>query len=465
MTALGPNARATLVVAAVLLLPVAVIAVCFWPGLANADTLTQANQARTGVITNQHAPVLTWLWSFVWPIGIGLGYVLVAQLLVTAVGVYLMLRAAFQPIASALLTGAVLVFPPVLGTLAVVGRDAWFAGSLTMMFGLLARGAVSEGQARRRCLIGATAFAFVALVSRQNAAPAVVLGCVLVAGMALERRRRRGVLVATAAGVALTGALMLLQVSITRAIAPADSNPEQYVFVYDLGAVSVSTGENLFPADVVPDRRLESIETHWIADSVLPMVVPADAPLKAFLPAGKVDSLRAAWRDAILDHPGAYLDARWTLWLRQIALTRVPRQVYHPGIDQSFLGITPRFPDLFEAGLDYLDALTINSQYDGSVIFTTWIYLLIAIACAAVWLAGRPRTWIAAVVAGFALSAITYQIGLFFGAMSVYLRFEYPAVLVGVVSLLLLIARVVGVVAERRSAPAGARPWRRARTA
>src|SRR4051794_33730396 len=69
-----------------LLVPVVLVSLSFWPGHMNADTLTQIDQVRNGQYTNQHASLLLRLWAPFWDLGVGPGMVLTGQVIVFVAG-------------------------------------------------------------------------------------------------------------------------------------------------------------------------------------------------------------------------------------------------------------------------------------------------------------------------------------------------------------------------------------------
>jgi hypothetical protein len=437
--------RALVPVVGLLALPVAVVWVGFAPGLMNADTLSQIGEMDFGDFTNRHAPLLMALWKPLYELGVGPSAVLAAQVTAFVVAAFILLRTVFRPLPAAAIVAAISFWPPVFGMLGTLGRDTWFAVLLLLSFAFIVRATQSGWPARGRWLAAALVVLWPTLAARQNAATAVVLACALIAALALPhlanrggpwralvRTPRRSILAAIVAGAALTAALLGTQWAAARAIGVRDVSPEQYLFIYDIAALSDREGENLFPPDVLPDQSMTVIDEHWSVDNMLPFVLgpPPGPPLITPLLPEDVDSLRDGWLDAVRDDPGGYLLARGALLGRQVSVTGPSRNVYYPGIDRGVLN--PReysisFPDTYVVAADYLNLFS-DQEQDGGALYTVWAYLLLAGAAALVLMRrGRPLALVA--IGVLALTAITLQAGLFFGATGAGYRLEFPAVI------------------------------------
>ncbi len=418
-----------------LLLPVLAICVGFWPGNMSADTLSQIDQAaRTIPINDQHAPILIWLWRFVWPLGIDPGWIFAAQTIAFALGAYLIARVAFGPLGSSLVTAAVMFSPPVFGSLALIGRDVWFTDFLLLTFGLLAVAVRVRDRERamRWALGGAVVCAFFCLAARQNAASSIVVAAVLIAALTLASRLDRKcsfvrLAAAVGGGVALTLGLLAFQVGFQREVLKVQSvHPEQYLYLYDLAAFSRHENRDAFPHSVYRPRDLQTIETTTSADDITAIAFNSDTETQFPVSADQVADMRESWIDQITGHPLTYLDFRGEAWLRQIGLTRKPMWIYHPFIDPNPRGFETEFTGANRVARGYEDAFA-NPANEGGIVHRAWIYLLIDAVCAA-YLLWRRRTLALAVVGALGVAAWTHQIGLFFGTMGTGFRFEFPAV-------------------------------------
>jgi hypothetical protein len=429
------DARA--IAALVLLLPVAVIGISSWPGHMNVDTLSQIGGVSSGNITDHYAWLLAKLWRVVWPLGVNAGWILTVTLITFMVGSYLVLRAALCRIAAAVAAAIVALLPQNFGSLALVGRDMWFTAVLVLAFGLLVRATQRSGWRQVAFLAASVVAAVLAQAGRQNSITSMVVffaGAAAVAylrwgtrwrwaqGLGSARWRRLG-------GYAVVGVVASLVVAASLSVAkPAlgvrSVHPEQYTYIYDLAALSKREGRVLFSREVFPANNLALLEQGLVYDSVVPLVRQPNPAIATPLPEEQVDQLRDDWRDAVLDTPLEYLDIRWERFMRQLAITEPPRLIYQPGIIRNNLGYQIHFLTANKAARDYVEAFA-DEDLNGTVLHAPWLYLLIALGAAVILL--RSRAPALKIVGLMALAAITYQVGLFFAATNIPVRYEEPA--------------------------------------
>lgn len=423
-----------------LLIPLALVLVGFWPGHMSNDTLEQVRQSRTGELTNQHTPLLNAIWGVGWDLfNAGPGWILFLQNVAFLGGSHLLLRGLLKPLPAALGTVALALFPAVFGMLGYVSRDVWFTAGLLLTFGLVSLAGREQGRTRQLAAAGAILMAFLTCATRQNAAPALWPALILLATLALPFRR------AVLAGSALTVALVAAVFLATAPLDVADNAPQEQLYAYDLAALSIQDGENLFPRSIVDDQSMAPVQERWNVDTVGPFVFAPTQLLQVPLPDDQSADLSSAWRDAITGDPVGYLEQRTTLFLRQLSITRDSVFIYHPQIDANPFGFQIRFPDANAVATDYVEAFAETPSLDGGLIHAIWIYLLICFAATVV-LLRRNRSWALLTLGAAAFGGgIAYQSGLFFGAMATQYRWEWP------VTVCALLALPALVVALRRS--------------
>ena len=161
----------------------------------------------------------------------------------------------------------------------------------------------------------------------------------------------------------------------------------------------------------------------------------------------QIEAERRAEINAIEESPGTWLALHWEEFLRQISITRKANVIMQAPISHNSLGLHQSFPSLDNAASSYVFAFSGEGGEvpQGSVIQDVWIYLLVALVGAVVMLR-RWREPRMLVLGGLALSALAYQIGVFF-SLGVEYRLELPAVAIGLVTLfagarLLLVERL-----------------------
>jgi len=426
-------------------------AVGFWPGHMNNDSLFMIEQASGAIeLNDHHSPILTWIWSLGWPLGLRPGPILVLQVAGFLVGGYLIARAAFGRVAAAFVAVGVAFFPAVFGNLGVVGRDAWFLTLLALLFGFVVL-AARRPDLRRFALVAAAFAGFFCLASRQNAAAAVVIAAV--AGVALvlwprlaSRRRwaRAAIVIACAFAVTVSGVVVA---SVAPRILGADrANPEQYLYLYDLAGLSVREGESEFPSDVYPSADVATLAATSSIDTIIPLAFGDPAPIPMPRSPQEVSEMRDAWTDTITDDPLEYLDWRFDVFMSQIGIDSPGVFIYHPTVDPNMRGYEIAFdlPNDLASGYQELFA---DEALNGHWFHLAWIYLLLAIPTMTVLLPtpGAPR-----VVGGLALCAWTYQVGLFFGTMGTQWRFEFPVAAITVIAATVAVKVLLDQHGERR---------------
>lgn len=445
------------VAAAILLAVTAIVAVPFWPGRMNADTLNEISEVDSGSFSDHHAPVLQALWHVVYHHGVGPGWILTGQTLAFVVGVFLVMRLAFSVVGSAVATAIVCLVPQVYGFLGLVGRDTWFIAALMLSFGCIARVPGSHGTRRAGWVAGALLAGWIALASRQNAAAASVVAFALLAGLLVGpsasgwSRRRLGAI--AAAGLAITIGLFATQVVFKKAIDVRSDNPAAPLYLYDLAAMSSYDRRNYLPPSATSEPTLASVDARFNTDGILAFLEGPDAPIKYPIGAAANKGLSSAWRKRVGADPLGYVRARAALFVRQVSLTRPAEQTYHPFIDENPWGYATSFAGPNELANDYLETFA-DDRYQGNVLFRVWIYLLIAAGLAVVLL--RRRRFAAVMIGSLALTALTYQSGIIAGAMGVTYRFEYPSVVLTIVAAAAAVGLSRG--ALRRVGGPGSRP-------
>ena len=287
----------------ILLVPVVLVCLPFWPGHMNADTMNEISGVMTGKLTNYHAPLLLAPWHLVWGLGIGPGWVLGAQVSCFVFGVYLVMRIAFRPIAAAIAASVIALLPQDYGELALVGRDAWYTAFLMLSVGALAHGFATSPRpprVRRVSLVVSIAAAWLALAARQNAVTSVpviigaAIAVLLVSRWPNAARRWRGRLarLAIVAGAAIVVTLGFYgsQAGLSAAIGVRQVHPEQYIYDFDLAGMSVRENRDLFPHSLVAPEWLADLKQLFSINDITPEIVAPGAPL----PLNMLDSAQVA---------------------------------------------------------------------------------------------------------------------------------------------------------------------------
>lgn len=435
----------------ILLVPVVLVCLPFWPGHMNADTLNEIEQVMTGKLTDYHAPILLGIWHLFWGAGVGPGWVLVVQVGCFVLGAYLLMRLAFGRVGATVAAAVVTLLPQDYGELGLVGRDAWYTALLMLSAGALAWGFRGPAPLRRRRQVSAVAVslaaAWFALSARENA----VTSLVVIAGAAIvlaqlprwrsPAQRLAGHLkrlaIVVLGAIVVTVVLYASMSAVQDVMAVQRVHPEQYIYDFDLAGMSVRENRDLFPRSIVPPSRLRALKRDFSLDDIIPELLADNHPLPAqMLNARQVAAERSAEITAVENGPFTWFGLHWEEFLRQVSITREANVIMHPGIDGNSFGYHASFPRLDNAARGYVESFDQTNLPDpeGGIIFEVWIYLLLAVLGLIVLRRWRdPRRLL---LGALALSSLTYQVGVFV-SMGVQYRLELPSVATGLIVLLI----------------------------
>ena len=440
-----PEALAVAAITALVVVPV-------WPGVFTIDSQVMYRAVVEGEISNWYAPVHQALWRVIH----SLGFPPATMLLLGVVGLVSALIACFRlalgRVWATVATAAVMMYPPIYGLAGWVGRDVWFAALVLGVVAMLGW-AIRTPQRRWVLLGGAFAAAWFAADARQNGFP-VLLVVGGVAGWAWAQDRGRAPLrIIGAAFLTLLVGLGALQLT-REVVVVNDYSPDEILYFQDLVAMSLRDDVLLVPEKYVRVDDLGTVRELWVDGHVGYVLDVPDAPFR-YRPynSSHVDALRAAWRDAIIDHPLDYAVVRTKLTLQLWGLRDGMLSAWFDRSDDlSASGggalswersreLAQSFPSLADARASFLDAFDGQRGYPGPL-HRPWPYLLAGLAGAILLVAagGASRVF------GWAMLAlqVLLQGVLALSAPLVQYRFEYFQVLLGIV------LAVLGVAAWRR---------------
>ncbi len=290
-----------------------------YPGYMSSDSVAQLVEARTGHFSDWVSPTMTAVWRQIELVLAGPLGMLVLQGALVLGGLYVLLGRAMSARAAALAACAVLLFPPVLATLAVI----WPHGQ---MAGFLAAGAAAIASSRRTVRLAGLGLLLLAYAMLPTAAfaalPIVVLGFVWREGQARWLRH--------AIGVGVWAAIVLGGLGLDAALTDTATQRRQVA----LAAVDIAgvlrfagpIGDARLRAELagVPLARSEDIQEP-ARDWYLHPEQILFGPDRLFDP-----PTTAAARDALLDardglaraHPGAYFAHRRRQFRQVLGLSR-----------------------------------------------------------------------------------------------------------------------------------------------
>lgn len=444
-----PNLLRAIVPYLILGLVWALVVAAYAPGQVNGDTLAQIQQIETDFYNDWFAPLLDAMWSIPYNLGLELVVVLVLQVGALLSGLYLLARAFLPRLGASLAASFVLLTPPVLGQVGLLGRDVWFVALMVLAAGCLTR-AGARGRAGLAWLVLFAVAVLLGTAARQNALPMtlLLLGAGGVIAMArLGRPRggaRRKLLAGLAIGVVGTlGLVGVLRLSYS-ALDVYPLHPQQMTFTWDLSSLSVREERVLFPRTIYPAQDLGTLKREFDPDSLWSLILPPENPHLKLTTTGtpltdaRYHALRDAWWSAITSHPGEYAVGRAELWLRLINVTRAPANVAHFDWTGDNEGYGYWNPGLLEVVHDYMALFTspgtelgrIDRFERGGILFVVAFYLVVALALGVVLLrrALREAKWALLAPAALLLGAVLYELVLAVSLPGARYRWSYPLV-------------------------------------
>jgi hypothetical protein len=278
----------------------------FWPGILSDDSLDQWSQLLTFHFTSYHPPVHTltcWLVTRAWlsPAAVGLSQIAALSLLIWALTRACLFCGA--PLALALATGVALILTPALGLMAVtLWKDVPYAICLLWLTFVCWRVAETRGEALGRpATLAALALALAGVsLYRHNGIPvAAATGVWLLAAGPAGRRGRTLATLGAAAAVVAAGLVLpvrLLNVGTVHPVLRHQAPLHQT-------AAMIAAGVELPPADVETVAALMPLET-WRAEYDCRTAVPILWHVNAAAFVARESAFESLWLRAVLRHPG-----------------------------------------------------------------------------------------------------------------------------------------------------------------
>jgi len=422
----------------------------YYPGYMSNDSVVQLRQARSGVLEDNHPPLMAAVWSLLdraWP---GPAGMLALQNLLFWGGLALVClhlpgSRAFHA-AGVLLIG---LFPPLFGLLGTVWKDELMLAARVLATGLILWTHSRGGGVVRGALVGLALL--LAAAARHNAIVAIppLLFWLLHAYRRLHARRRGWTFVRlTALSVGAAGVLHLAAGLLSRSLTEVQTDQWQCIPIYDLVGMSVHADCVLIPAEL--DICTEPLSRARLRELYTPRTLnalwhpPADnpsaqPPFPRIVDPEKLATLRTHWLAMVRAHPGAYWRHRWGTFRQLIGLP--PAELYGPvhwnRINENELGIEFRDSRLNTAVMQLL------RWFCDTPLYRVWIYLLallVLVPCGAWWYARSGHTMTLALSS----SGLLCLLGYFPTTPSASFRYSNWSILTALLVLWALLVPAVG---------------------
>jgi hypothetical protein len=358
----------TLLIIGVFVLAFAVVAVATAPGIYSPDSLDQLLQAKRGVYSDGHPPLMAGLWSVLLRVS-GTAVTLYWLHLGLLSSAFILFALAFRrsdlPSAVWLLLPAA-CSPAILNFIGVLWKDVGLAGCLAFCFAC-----VALSRAARAGQIGALLVvlivSFYAVGVRHNALPAV-LPLIWLSLLPFFPRPgwRRNMGIAT---VAIIGTGLLLvggRLVSYRFLETKRIHLEQAIELFDLAAISVISGADVIPEEAkrasFSSQALRAAYSPTSSSSLIFRTDPAiSPPLQLTENPEYLIIFRRAWEHAIINYPWAYLSHRGAVFASLLGIGR--QTPFYATVDYGQQSAS------FEAGVAVLGDPAVKSIDVGRPIF------------------------------------------------------------------------------------------------
>jgi len=395
----------------------------FYPGVMTYDARFVYEDIAKGFLGDWQSPVMTVLWSLIDPIAPGSGsmFLLIVMIYWLAFGL-LAFTMARDSVWRAFVLLLLAVSPPAFVFVGIIWRDILFAS--TWLLAAALSFAVADRDARLRVPTQAVALGLLALgvLLRPNA---LIAAPILVACIAWPEQfswKRAAIIFVPAA----VGLFALVQVVYYGAFGATRQHPLQTIMVFDLGGISHFTKQNQFPVSWTAAEtallttgcyRATEWDIYWRHE-----------PCRFVMDRLERDKLFGsptiveAWKRAIANHPGAYLQHRaafmWT-FLTGAHLTMWT----HDLDDPSKMALADH--SAFTALRMLHDALKPTPLFRAG----PWLLICIAVCAFAWWRRNTPAGTFAIGVCG---SAAVYMLTFFAVGVASDFRYAYWVVLASI---------------------------------
>jgi hypothetical protein len=366
--------------AGVVAVGIAIVSIYAFPGYMAWDSVEQLAQARTGVLTDWHPPLMSALWGALDRVVPGPATMFLAQCTLFLVGLMVLLRRRMSHRRAALLTLGIFVVPPSLAMMAMVVKDSLMCGAL--LAGIA--GITSRSRAAR--IGGLLAFGLAAGL-RHNALAAVIPLLAWLCpwpntGGAWRRAATGGLIAIALTAFAFFG---------NRALTDVKTHPFQYsVAPMDLigtlrFAPPLSDAEvrELFAGVPLAGTADLQQQAKTLYDPNLWWGAIIYGPQRFFdepATAEARDAITQTWWRLIESYPGAYLLNRLDMFRELIGLTDVRwTAVYAAGHERSMLEGTFQ-PAVDRNVVQRWMSKRLTKLGETSLMFRPYAYLILALA-------------------------------------------------------------------------------------
>lgn len=302
----------------------------FYPGFMSTDSFVQLQEARSGVYSGFHPPLMGVIWGWFDAIIPGPFGMLLFHAAMYWLSVFLLIRLLFPlTILTPFLILLVGFFPPLFAVLSTVWKDVSLGTSLFLAFAFLLYGEMKKPNWKWTLLL-TQPLLFYALSVRHNAAPAVFsfelwFATILIRDFKLKRYQR----VSYSLCIFMAGTLVFFGLSsaVTNYLVHQKLSSQGSMILYhDLIGISVRTGKQYLPEFTFPgdEKYLEPVDLEPVyTPSSIDMAYKdlggnQGRKLKGVDEGWKFTPMLQAWWKAVHENPLTYLRHRTDLFVANV---------------------------------------------------------------------------------------------------------------------------------------------------
>jgi len=412
-----------------------------YPGTMSIDSFDQLREARAGFYTDSHPPAMAALWALTEHVVRGPFGMLAIQSVTLIVGLAMILWRVFRPLAAAVITSALFLYPPICAPLAVIWKDCLMAGGLVLGIALI------TGVGRRSRIAGLVVLMLASAI-RYNAFAATLPLVVLL----FEWRPGMKLLHRYAIAVGAWFAITVLATGLDGVLA----DRQMHFWASSFALVDI-TGTVAMTDDTLPDSELgpllaptqievasdyqAALRSHYTPGDFVKLIGPPPALWNVELggdvpaPEAQRDAITHAWWTLVSGHPGGYLKYRYDSLAEVLGMrasfrgtTVLPRHWQRQTALDAF-GIPRTDPPLAKTAESIAQLVGRRTP-----LFRPWFYALLALAL--LWWARRHRE-----VLAILLSGLVMESSLLFLAVTPDYRYSHWLVVATCLGLVLLVAK------------------------
>lgn len=309
--------------------------IIFWPGIMSPDAVTQYLEAKAGIYTDHHPPIMAFIWKHldqIYP-GSGLLWILHLALLYLAAAIFSVI---FNRNKLKWLFALFPLIPHVATYSLLVVKDLAFAYSYLLSGAIIAYLITAPKQAVK-AVNGKIKFIFL---------PIIIL--LLFYGTAAKFQAKWLLLPFTICTIYAysnkwcyktigTGVILFFLIlqgiyQFNNWLVPNQqkSNSWELVKLYDLAAISLKIQQPLFPNFILqhPNFSMANLQANFVPNKVDPLVFAKEKILIKSNSLAEQQELLSIWHKAVRQYPLAYLSHRIRLWTYNV--NTAPSSLYHP---------------------------------------------------------------------------------------------------------------------------------------